>query len=53
MVVIVPIGVTMTTAAVEQPSHSLLWMFMYKENRVQSNAYDATNFLQALGSAAR
>ena len=21
-----------------------LWMFMYKENRVQSNAYDATNF---------
>lgn len=51
MVVVVPVGVTMTTAVVEQPSHSLLRMFVNEEHGVHSDADHTTHFLQFLGLA--
>ena len=49
MVVVVAIGITMTSTVVEEPSPALFWVFVHKQHSIHCNTHHSTKLSEALG----
>ena len=49
VVVVVAIGITMTSTVVEKPGPALFWVFVHKQHSIHRNTHHSTKLLEALG----